>query len=496
MSGASAATGSPPAPAYKLPGVNLFASGVYRGKRWPPEVVRAIAENIRRNGPSGTKLLVPPAVLGHEEDQDWLDKTDLPAAGWVDPDTAAAVPDPEHPGEWILRGDVINVPPEVADRIRNGEFANGSGEFYELADDFGKPQGYTMRRFALLGGEVPQVKRLGRLPMPVPMDQLKVFTEIVAAAPKGGAAFLLAFSERQTMDRTAAYAAIKACMPGLSQATLDALSDDQVNELVANLPKPAPAPAPAPTPMGDPVPGVVPAAPSRDDMIAALVAKGGDQAALAAMSDADLLAAYQQAVTTMADPAPCDDPTKKKPVEVSTMSETEKQAAASLKRIQNMEAAASAREKAAADREKKAKTADAEAFCERLVGQGRLLPFQRADYVTILTGLDDTQATHKFSENGKTETLTAFEAKKRELERRPVMVKFGEKIPGGTGDAKANADAEVSKVEKFCEIHGSALRNAGSDPSKIVETAKKMAKSNSEFKASDLIGREAVEMVS
>ena len=42
-------------------------------------------------------------------------------------------------------------------------------------------------------------------------------------------------------------AAIKAAMPGLSQSTVDAMTDDQLKELVANLPAPAPVPVPAPT---------------------------------------------------------------------------------------------------------------------------------------------------------------------------------------------------------------------------------------------------------
>ncbi len=443
-------------PAYRLPGVNLFASGLYRGKKWPPEVVQSIADNIRRNGPSGTKLLIPPAVLGHEEDQDWLNKTDLPAAGWVDPDTATTVPDPDHPGELILRGDVVNVPPEVADRIKKGEFANGSGEFYELSNDFGASQGFTMRRFGLLGGEVPQVKRLGRLPMPVPMDALKVFAETpeslaTKAAPKGGAAIILAFSERQTMDRTAAYAAIKAVMPGLSQACLDLMSDDQVNELVANLP----------AAMSD----TTTTTPTRDEMIAALVGKGGDQTSLSAMADAALSDAYKKSCMsdTATDP---NDPNKKKldPNGVS-MSEAEKQAVAALNRITILESSAAAREKAAIAREQQAKRKEVEIFCDRQIAAGRLLPRQKDDYIALLVGLDDTAATHTFSENGKSEKVTPFEAKKREMDRWPQAVKFGEKIPGGTTDTgtpEAKKAAAIQKARDHAATVGESAWKSGS----------------------------------
>ena len=133
---------------FRLPNVALFASGTYRGKRWTPGVVRKLAENATEL----RSLLTPPAVLGHEEEQEWLDRTDLPAGGWVDPASVKAVPDPDHPGEMILRGDLVNVPAEVAARLSAGEYRYGSAEIYDdFLDDFGKSRGPALRRFALLG---------------------------------------------------------------------------------------------------------------------------------------------------------------------------------------------------------------------------------------------------------------------------------------------------------------------------------------------------------
>jgi len=437
--------------AYKLPGCNLFASGLYKGQPWPPNRVKGIADNIRKLGPSGKGLIVPPAVLGHEEDQAWLDDTGLPAAGWVDPDSVTLIPDPENTGHFIIRGDVVNVPPEVADRIKNGEYANGSGEFYELFDDFGKSQGYTMRRFGLLGGgTIPQVKRLGRLPMPVPMAEMKRFSEEITKLVACSGAVFLKFAERTMFDKATALAAIKAAMPGLAQATLDALSDDALKDLVANLPTVAPTTPAAPAaPMDDAPPASAPTPPSRDEMIAALVAAGQDQATVSQMSDADLAAAYAAVKGKMADDPDADDPTKKKPVPpVSTMSETEKKAAESLKRINQHEAEAAKRHSVAAVRERKAKVKDAEAFCETLVKGERLLPHQKADYVTILVALDDSLAIHKFAENGKSETLSAYELKKRELERRPKVIKFGEKVAGGGTASPNSKDEALEKATK------------------------------------------------
>ncbi len=292
-------TGSEPA-AYMLPGVNLFASGEYRGKPWPPAVLRLIARNCGRLGPKGKRLLVPPSVLGHEEDQDWLDRTDLPAAGWVDPDSVTVVPDPEHEGELILRGDVVNIPAVVKrEKLDTGEYRYGSAEIYDdFKDDFGTSYGKALRRFALLGGEVPQVKRLGPLPAAVPMPAPKKFSERpgvtikVKTVRRGDT--IHTYAETTVMDRQAMLAAIKAALPNLSQATLDPMTDEQLADLVKSLPS-----APAATPAGGGAAAPAPASGmfadlSREEMIAALVDMGQDQAELEAMPEDELGALYDE----------------------------------------------------------------------------------------------------------------------------------------------------------------------------------------------------------
>ena len=139
----------PDAPAYMMRGVELFASGKYRGKRWEPGVIDEMADNARKLGPNGLKLFVPPAVLGHEEEQEYLERTDLPSAGTVDPDSLRAVPDPRHRGEKILVGDVLNIPRAVAEKIANREFFRCSAEIYDsFKDDFERNHGRVLRRLA------------------------------------------------------------------------------------------------------------------------------------------------------------------------------------------------------------------------------------------------------------------------------------------------------------------------------------------------------------
>lgn len=354
-----AATTLPDAPAYQLSGVRLFGSGLYRGRRWSPAEVVHAARKCRELGPKGLKLHLPPAAPGHEDDDGWrefvgdvdapgpAERTDAPAAGWVDPDTVRAVPDPDHRGEYLLVGDVVNVPPEMAARVESGEYRFGSSELYDsFTDDFGKDHGVVLRKFSFLGGEVPQVKRLGPLPRPVPMAAVKRFAETRGrvrerSERRGGVVFT--YAEVSGMDRASMIAAATAAMPTLSQAFLDGLSDQQLAEFVAGLPTPgAPEAASAPAPAaglmaegdgeedtdteeetegeeeategededadadmaeGDlPPEGEAPAddaGPSREEMIEAIAAEmGDDPAALAELPDEELQALYDEVMAS------------------------------------------------------------------------------------------------------------------------------------------------------------------------------------------------------
>lgn len=243
MTTTPAVTPSTAPTAYMLPGVNLFASGLYRGKQWAPEIIRRMAENAKKLGPNGMKLLLPPAAPGHEDDDGWQefvgdvsapgrpthDRTDEPAAGWVDPDSVHTVPDPQHKGHLILKGDVVNVPPEMARKIESGEYKFGSSEVYDdFTDDLGIGYGKTLRKFSFLGSEVPQVKRLGPLPKPVPMTAPKQFSERAGVFLKlrhvRVAGAIHTYAETVVMDRQQMTAAAMAAMPGISKATLDALA--------------------------------------------------------------------------------------------------------------------------------------------------------------------------------------------------------------------------------------------------------------------------------
>lgn len=560
---ATATPALPDAPAYMLPGVNLFASGEYRGRRWTAADVRRMADNARLLGPGGKNLLLPPGAPGHEDDDDWQQfvggesaggnpRTDEPAAGWVDPDSVRAVPDPKHPGEMVLKGNVVNVPRAMAEKIAAREYRFGSSEIYDqFKDDFGRCYGKTLRKFSYLGSEVPQVKRLGELPMPVPMPAVRHFAErpgvVVRVRAVRHGSLVHTHAEASVMDRTQLIAAVQAAMPALSQAFLESLADDKLAELAAALPQPAaPAAAPPAAPpaglmaegdaeptreemiaalvdLGDdaaeleglsddelraeyedameegggeepapPADAAMADAPAREEMIAELVAAGQDAAALEAMPDEELQALYAE-LTGAAPAAPPAEPPAT-PMGDKTMVKYAERVDRRVRKagrvidqtIKLAEAHNRKLRKAAAEY----KARDCEQFCEQLVRKGIATPAQiQTVYKPLLLGLDDTAPVHAFSDNGVTRKVTAYDRKKAELLKLAPVVRLGERLGGGPAPT---GEAEEAKVARFAEVQAPHLAKAGyKTPRQFVEKFSEARKKRPELTAREFIGPEA-----
>jgi hypothetical protein len=552
----------PPTSGEVLRDVDLFASGHYRGKDYTVADLEEMAENFARLGPFGKKLLDPPACLGHEETQAYLERTDLPAAGWVRRVTVVKYHEPATgKEEAVLRGDIVGVPTSIANKIRNRTYRKVSAEVYsDFTDDFGRSYGKALRRVAFLGAEVPQVKRIGDLPLPEP----ERFAEARPTALRPTAArvsrpgtrdeTVLCFSEvtrmgdeNQPPGRQERIEAILSAMPNLAMPTLEGMTDDQLADLAKNLP-PTQPPEPTMNPMTPPpMPGMG-ADLTRDEMIAELTAAGQDPTALAGMTDDDLRNLLAQAgaggMAPMADgegltpeemvaelvnlgedpdtlaamtpeelQALYDEMTNPQATqeEVAAMSEFGRRLRAAqarrragsrpnahvayaeiahARKVARRTAEFSGGQLAAATR------ADAEAFCDQLTKEGRLLPAHRPIFLRDLLAADNLNPVAKFTENGRTVHLTAYERRKRELAQLPARVNFGERIPGGgpTDDASA-ARAEVRTVEKFAEMFGPEIRKQGGDPVTMVKVAKRRAETDPEFRAASLIGQHGVDRV-
>jgi hypothetical protein len=111
-----------------------------------------------------------PAVLGHDEGQ--------PAYG-------VAVKTWRNGPK--LMADIVNVPASVAAAVKAGQYFQTSAEVYDDTGEAGLPAGggCMLRRIALLGADIPQVKTLSDLPKPDGSGNLKG-VEIFAAGTHRG----------------------------------------------------------------------------------------------------------------------------------------------------------------------------------------------------------------------------------------------------------------------------------------------------------------------
>ena len=154
-----------------LKAVQIFAAGTHRGKTYTPADLDQMVGNFdaysspvdlkdpnrRRRQP----MLRVPAVLGHEESQEFLDRSDTPAAAW-----ASHV---YRQGNTLF-ANFEDVPPKVQQLLRGKRYRTVSAEVYDNPPE-GLPSGASgkmLRRVAFLGGDIPQIKSLDDIPLPEP----------------------------------------------------------------------------------------------------------------------------------------------------------------------------------------------------------------------------------------------------------------------------------------------------------------------------------------
>lgn len=109
-----------------------------------------------------------------------------------------------------------------------------------------------------------------------------------------------------------------------------------------------------------------------------------------------------------------------------------------------------------------------ESFCENQVRAGRLLRAEVPATVQRLLRADHKKrSVEVFNEKGRKLRSTELEAQMREIEKRPIIVRFAERLPVNlSGDG---ADPEVQKIEKFCEQNRG---RSGFDPERTIKAFK------------------------
>jgi len=473
-------------------GAEIFAAGNHRGEYYS---LRDL-DDMARNHNLARGIVDNPLVIGHEEDQPLsegvipaasLKNTGIPAMGWATRVWRSGLK---------LLADFADVPAIVANAIAAKAYRKVSSEVYD-EPPAGSPagcKGKMLRRVALLGGELPQIKTLADLPQPtgfadisvaalfadLPSAQAKCHTTPVTGWTLGKATrhqrangSFTVFYEVQTMDRAAMTTALLAA--GWSQDEIDAIKDDAaLGVVVAHCMKPAggaPAPEPA-EPASDNAD-----MPAPDVMIQDLVAMGaGTAEELAMLSPEDLAALWQEKKgATMADPTPAAvvQATPRQPSPAPTAPAIPSgqpskiimqynEARNQLKSIQDQIAASERLSKKRLEDEKRA-TVDT--FCERMVKAGKLLPAELETGLKAMVLSLDASKPRKFAEDA--EAITDLDRWMKSVEARPVLVKFGDKMQNKTA---GSVDEELAKVKRFSEDPRliKAMQASGKTPDQYV----------------------------
>jgi hypothetical protein len=203
-----------------------------------------------------------------------------------------------------------------------------------------------------------------------------------------------------------------------------------------------------------------------EEMAAALVAAGQDQAMVAAMKPEDLKAAFDLIKPPVAQMS--DDEKKKQAEEVTKMSEAQKAAA---KQLADSQAALAELHRFTEQVKRDAKVAQIEPACADLIKAGLTPAFVNEWIKPQLLALDNSHAIHRFSEDGATKSGTAFQAKLasaknlvRLVKDGKVFVAFGEKLPGGgnTESPEAKKAAAIEKAKEHAATVGEAAWKSGS----------------------------------
>lgn len=434
--------------------VELFHAGSFRegtedAATYSAEDLRDMVVNFALLRHGDRPALVPPVGKGHDsgEAEELFASDDGPRCGEV---VRLWTEQGEIDGQSVLflKAD-LGLDEETKAEVDGGAFPSVSAEVYDEPPE-GAPagaSGRTLKRVALLGFELPQLKRLKRG---------------AAAARAGKRAWL--YSERRarthgegggSMEPEQKKAAVKSAFPDLPQELLDSLTDDQIELLVgAALAKAAGASpdANATTEMADA------ATMSREELVAALTDLGQDPAQLEGMTDDELRALYEKLTASPEAAAMSETATPATLIPATPAAAFSERAV--LARIQSAERGALARIKAAEQRAKRTATAEmkskkARAFCEEgLRPGGFIIPAEmdrgpKGDNYTIydeLMDADDTVVVRKFSEGGKVVTKTKMDLLMDRFRSRGRTSRlFSEQIPQSSGQAGGRV-AELVKM--------------------------------------------------
>lgn len=127
--------------------VEIFAAGTWNSDTYTVNDLDAMVTAFNK-----TKEKVKPFLkLGHNEDQELLEKDGLPAAGWIE--------NLRRVGEKLV-ADFIGVPKTIYELIKAGSYRTVSSEIYWNFGLDGEKYPYLLKAVAILGADIPAVSTL------------------------------------------------------------------------------------------------------------------------------------------------------------------------------------------------------------------------------------------------------------------------------------------------------------------------------------------------
>jgi hypothetical protein len=444
-----------------VPDVEVFQLGRHRGRHYTSKDLDVIVSNFNRYSTGPRALLEPPLVIGHEEVQTLTENTGIPALGWVT--------------RLYRRGRSLfatfsHVPRQIARLIRAGRYRHVSAEIYDDPPEGVPGRGKMLRRVAMLGGDLPQIKSIADIPLPVEHSEQKTVYVPVRLTPDHAtrlpAGSWAVFSEVSPMDRSALIEALS--QHGIDPAMItDEVPDELLMAIVQAMGEVSESPEATEQPAEEPVEHAEEVEHNEPDGDEPPMHPHDAEGATKLMEHAKKY--FEKHCGQMAEVGEMGDlgVLKKKPGGMAKMSELE----SLIEKILTTKVQASLAEVQKFHEQQLAgqKKATVDTILDELVKTGRVPPVERESERQGLLLLDN-QTVHKFAERGKVLSLTAFEQRVKQLRARPSL--FAERFKADTQPGAE--DSEIQKLEQHYETFSESFKSLRTSKEEFLSAFKKL----------------------
>lgn len=472
-----------------LRGVEVFSTGKHRDQEYTHQKLDEMVANFERFSKGPGALVRPPVVIGHEENQPLLKNSGIPKMGqpsrlWREDVTcrlcngSGISPEKgERAGkcriccgtgrQGLLKADLDGLPAKIRRLIKARRYDSVSAEVYSRPPAGVPGEGAMLRRIAILGGELPQIKSLAELP-----DDFDDSEDHEEFGEEAWRPARLSIVEIKTAQGGAFESFFEVC-PMTREELVAALAAKGWNkDILATLPEGALAECERFSecgPKGEPTDEDWKKMPPEEG-----AKKYGEHCR-------DKTKAYlERGKKLFGDNWSLEDDSKPKDQKAMNFSEEQMDKIVAAVTAKLTTGLNDVRRDIDTFKESTKKAAISE-FIESRLKAGKISPREmdkpngRPNLFDQLFALDSSTVVHKFSENGKEKALTALDLAMDNIDARPSLFseKFKQPGTGSNNSTLGKDEAELAEVERFFESHSDELGKVGFTKAEFVETYKK-----------------------